>query len=260
LHATTDWRLLCRPISSIPAVRQLSAGKSVGRSDLRLARQRGEEGGKLREQRLRAESAQVVRRSALGRRPTRAGESARTRWSCRGGSAPAKSPGQFILSARESTLDKRRRRYRRAGVHTENAWKQTRRQRFGEGEEDTEDGNFYCFACWLIYHAARARLRRDSAHVQPARNFQGVSSAPGSAQQERSVQDASFASGRRPQLQRPSQDDGFRRPSTIPVAVQGINQQRIEALSQTVYRERRTGVIGNMIFLISACLVCLKSN
>jgi hypothetical protein len=62
----------------------------------------------------------------------------------------------------------------------------------GEGEEDTEDGNFYCFACWLIHHAARARLRRDSAHVQPARNFQGVSSAPGSAQHERSVQDASF--------------------------------------------------------------------
>jgi len=32
LYATTDWRILCRPISSIPAVRQLSAGKSVGRS------------------------------------------------------------------------------------------------------------------------------------------------------------------------------------------------------------------------------------
>jgi hypothetical protein len=26
-----------------------------------------------------------------------------------------------------------------------------------EGEEDTEDGNFYCFACWLIYHAAHYR-------------------------------------------------------------------------------------------------------
>jgi len=42
-----------------------------------------------------------------------------------------------------------------------------------------------------------------SAHVQPARNFQGVSSAPGSAQHARSVQDVSFTSGRRPQLQRP---------------------------------------------------------
>ena len=30
LYATTDWRSLCRPISSIPAVRQLSAGKSAG--------------------------------------------------------------------------------------------------------------------------------------------------------------------------------------------------------------------------------------
>ena len=47
----------------------------------------------------------------------------------------------------------------------------------GEGEVDIDDGLFYCYACWLIYHAARARLRRDTTHVQPARNFQGVSSA-----------------------------------------------------------------------------------
>ena len=72
----------------------------------------------------------------------------------------------------------------------------------GEGEVDIDDGLFYCYACWLIYHAALARLRRDTTHVQPARNFQGVSSAPGSAQHEQSVQDVSFASGRRPQLQR----------------------------------------------------------
>ena len=72
----------------------------------------------------------------------------------------------------------------------------------GEGEVDIDDGLFYCYACWLIYHAARARLRRDTAHVQLARNFQGVSSAPGSAQHEQSVQDVSFASGRRPQLRR----------------------------------------------------------
>ena len=44
--------------------------------------------------------------------------------------------------------------------------------------------------------------RRVSAQVQPARNFQGVSSAPENAQHEQSVQDVSFASGRRPQLQR----------------------------------------------------------
>ncbi len=38
--------------------------------------------------------------------------------------------------------------------------------------------------------------RRVSAHVQPARTFQGVSCAPGSAQHGQSVQDVSFASGR----------------------------------------------------------------
>ena len=40
----------------------------------------------------------------------------------------------------------------------------------GDGEVDIDDGNFYCFACWLVYHAARARLRQDTGHVQPARN------------------------------------------------------------------------------------------
>ena len=72
----------------------------------------------------------------------------------------------------------------------------------GEGEVDIDDGLFYCYACWLIYHAARARLRRDTTHVQPARNFQGVSFALESAQHEQSVQDVSFTSGRRPQLRR----------------------------------------------------------
>ena len=66
-----------------------------------------------------------------------------------------------------------------------------------------DDGNFYCFACWLIYHAALARLRRDTAHVQPARNLQGVAYAPGSAQHERSVGTVSPTLGRRPQLHRP---------------------------------------------------------
>ena len=48
----------------------------------------GRNGGELREQRLREESAQVVRSIALGRRPTRGGESARTRWSCGGARPP----------------------------------------------------------------------------------------------------------------------------------------------------------------------------
>jgi hypothetical protein len=73
----------------------------------------------------------------------------------------------------------------------------------GEGEDDNDDGNFYCFACWLIYHAARARLRRDCAHVQSERNFQGVSCAPGSTQQGRIVQNVSLTFGQQPQLQRP---------------------------------------------------------
>ena len=72
----------------------------------------------------------------------------------------------------------------------------------GEGEEDNDDGNFYCFACWLIYHAAWAQLRLDCTHVQPERNFQGVSCGPGSAQHERSVQNVSSTFGQRPQLQR----------------------------------------------------------
>ena len=73
----------------------------------------------------------------------------------------------------------------------------------GEGEEDIDDGNFYCFACWLVYHAARARLRQDTVNVQLARNLQGVAYASGSAQHERSVEDVSLTLGRRPQLQRP---------------------------------------------------------
>ena len=72
-----------------------------------------------------------------------------------------------------------------------------------EGEEDIDDGNFYCFACWLIYHTARAQLRQNTTHVHPARNLQGVSYTPGSAQHERSVEDVSLTLGRRPQLQRP---------------------------------------------------------
>jgi hypothetical protein len=73
----------------------------------------------------------------------------------------------------------------------------------GEGEVDIDDGNFYCVACWLVYHAAQARLWQDTSHVQLARNLQGVAYAPGSAQHERSVEDVSLTLGRRPQLQRP---------------------------------------------------------
>ena len=80
----------------------------------------------------------------------------------------------------------------------------------GEGEVDIDDGLFYCFVCWLVYYASRARspnlralLLQDDTHVQPACNLQGVAYAPGSAQHERSVGTVSPTLGRRPQLQRP---------------------------------------------------------
>ena len=64
----------------------------------------------------------------------------------------------------------------------------------GEGEVDIDDGNLYCFTCWLAYYAARARspnlrarLLQDTAHVQTVRTFQGISSALGSAQHGVSV-------------------------------------------------------------------------
>ena len=106
---------------------------------LRPARHGGEEGGELQQQRLRARSARGQKEKTLHRKlcgEAHWGATYARRRECenalelQGERAPAESPGQFILSARESTLDKRRRRYGRAGVHTENAWKQTRRQRF----------------------------------------------------------------------------------------------------------------------------------
>ena len=82
---------------------------------------RGEEDGEgeLREHRLRVESAQVVRSSALGGRPPRRGESARTRWSC-GGVRPPNFQTRRLHGRAHWT---RRRRYGRAGVHTEHAVK-----------------------------------------------------------------------------------------------------------------------------------------
>jgi len=100
LYATTDWRILCRPISSIPAVRQLSAGKGVGRNSPSSGSPQGAEGGRWKtstataaciERARRAgegAASRVVRSCAQGRRPTRGGESARTRWSCGGARPP----------------------------------------------------------------------------------------------------------------------------------------------------------------------------
>ena len=106
LGAPTDWRILCTHYSF-----NFGSAAAVDRKLLRFADARngfsfagspkGEEGGKLRKQRLRAESA----------------------------------PGEEALR----TPVARGERARRGGADR--------------------------FACWLIYHAARARLRRDCAHV-----------------------------------------------------------------------------------------------
>ena len=118
LVAPTDWRILCRPISSTQAVRQLSAGKSGLAQRSSPGSTRGEEGGKLQatseEQRLRAENAQVVRRSALGRRPTRARERAGVAGGA--GSRRISRPGD---STGEHTGQKETTLWARWGAHRE---------------------------------------------------------------------------------------------------------------------------------------------
>jgi hypothetical protein len=84
----------------------------------------------LREQQSCAETRTGEATYARGRKCENALE-------LQGGRTPAESPDQAI--ARESTLDKRRRRYGGAGVHTENAWKQTRRQLFGVAGRKTSE-------------------------------------------------------------------------------------------------------------------------
>jgi hypothetical protein len=81
LHTTTDWRLLCRPISSIPAVWQLSAGKSVGRSDFSPDSPRGGgDGGKIRKQLLRARGEEALNRNCAEKITVE--ETCVRRWKC----------------------------------------------------------------------------------------------------------------------------------------------------------------------------------
>jgi hypothetical protein len=128
LLATTDWRLLCGPISSISAVWQLSTASSFvlrtrGTNSF-AGSPRGGKGGKLRQQRLRASSARggqenfdsngcVHRARAAGRRrrciagcaELRAGEATYARGrKCENalelrGRAPADFPGQAMHGA-----------------------------------------------------------------------------------------------------------------------------------------------------------------
>ena len=98
MGAPTDWRLLCRPISSIPAVRQLSAGKSVGRSDSSFGSPRG--GGRWKT--LRATDARGERASCAEQRTEEAtyarGRKCENALELRG-RAPAEFPGQAMHGA-----------------------------------------------------------------------------------------------------------------------------------------------------------------
>ncbi len=67
LYATTDWRSLCRPISSIPAVRQLPAGKSGLATRSSSGSPRGEE-------RWKTSRASVARRKRASCAEQRTGE------------------------------------------------------------------------------------------------------------------------------------------------------------------------------------------
>ena len=116
---------------------------------------KGEDGGELRQQRLRTRSARGGKEKALHRKlcgeahwgaTYACGRKCENALELQGERAPAESPGQLIarepwmhLIRQLSTLDKRRRRYGRAGVHTENALKQTRRQRFGVARRKTSE-------------------------------------------------------------------------------------------------------------------------
>jgi hypothetical protein len=148
LHATTDWRILCRPISSIPAVRQLSAGKSVGRSDSSPGSPRGEEGGKL--SKGCARRARKLGGAAHWGGDLRAGEKVRER-----AGVAREVRARRISSPGDRTGEhtgKRRRRYGRAGVHTENAWKQTRRQRLGVARRSADThGNTRCIPVFWVW-------------------------------------------------------------------------------------------------------------
>jgi len=177
LYATTDWRSLCSPISSIPAVRQLPAGKSGLATRSSSGSTRGEERWKT----LRATDARGERASCAEQRTGEAtyarGRKCENALELRG-RAPADSPDQTMngalraAGAREVGLcpedehtGKRRRRYGRAGVHTENAWTQTRRQRFGvagrKKSERARSTGTYLSGCILCTRKCAAWAKRS---------------------------------------------------------------------------------------------------
>ena len=154
LVAPTDWRILCRPISSTPAVRQLSAGKSG------LA-QRSSPGSPKGGGRWRTSRSLVARGDRASCAEQRTGEATYARGrKCENalelrGRAPAEFPDQAF--ARESTLDKETALWARWGAHR--ARVVARRQRFGvAGRCDVHRGG-----------DVRAGQRAGSGSVQSAR-------------------------------------------------------------------------------------------
>ncbi len=169
LHATTDWRFLCRPISfdtgSAAAVGR--QGRWTQRSFIWLATGSGrwkvenfDSNGCVH----RAREAGRRRRCIAGCAERRAGEATYTRGEKvreRAGVA-GEARARRISRPGDRTGEHtgtRRLRFGRAGVHTENAWKQTRRQRFGvAGRCDVHRGG-----------DVRAGQRAGSGSVQSAR-------------------------------------------------------------------------------------------
>jgi hypothetical protein len=103
LYATTDWRSLCRPISSISAVWQLSTASyfvlRTRGTDSFAGSPRGEDGGEgeLREQRLRAKGARCAEQRT-GEATYARGRKCENTLELRG-RAPAEFPGQAMHGA-----------------------------------------------------------------------------------------------------------------------------------------------------------------
>ncbi len=109
-------------------MRQLSAGKSVGRSDSSPGSTRGEEGGKLRERASCAEKRTGEATFLRGRKCENALE-------LQGGRVSTESPVQLI--ARESTLDKETALRTRWGAHRERV-EADAQSAFWSGKEENE--------------------------------------------------------------------------------------------------------------------------
>jgi hypothetical protein len=117
---------------------------------LRLARQGGRKVETSRATVARGERASWAEKRTGEASDLRAREKVRERAGVAGGARVRRisRPGDRTV---EHT-GKRRRRYGRAGVHTGNAWKQTRRQRLGEARRSADThGNARCIPVFWVW-------------------------------------------------------------------------------------------------------------